>query len=87
MSGTGVTIGTVSHQRQAGDGIDITNSTGNVTINGGTIGNTNDPGGIGVDINGGTGNVTIGATITKTTAGDVVEIRAAPPARSTSTAP
>ena len=71
-----MTIGTVSLNGMAGDGIDVTNSAANITINGGTIGNTNDPGGIGVDINGGSGNVTIGATITKNSAGgvDVVEV-------------
>ena len=73
MSGA-LTIGSVDIDGQTGDGIDITNSAGSVTINGGTIGATNDPAGIGVDINGGAGNVTIGATIAKTTAGDVVEV-------------
>ena len=73
MSGS-LTIGSVDIDGQTGDGIDITNSAGTVTINGGTIGATNDPAGIGVDINGGAGNVTINATIAKTTAGDVVEV-------------
>jgi hypothetical protein len=74
MSGS-LTIGTVDLDGQDGDGIDITNSAGSVTINGGSIGATNDPAGIGVDVNGGTGNVTIGATITDlTAAGDVVEV-------------
>ena len=73
MSGS-LTIGSVDLDGQTGDGIDITNSAGSVTINGGSSATTNDPGGIGVDINGGTGNVTISATINKTTAGDVVEV-------------
>ena len=73
MSGS-LTIGTVSLNGQTGDGVAITNSAGSITINGGTIGNTNDPGSSGVDISGGAGNVTIGATINKTTAGDVVEV-------------
>ena len=54
MSGS-LTIGSVDIDGQTGDGIDITNSPGTVTINGGTIGATNDPAGIGVDINGGAG--------------------------------
>ena len=57
-----------------GDGIDLNNNSATVAINGGSIGNTNDPGGIGVDIAGGNANVTINATINKTTAGDVVEV-------------
>ena len=65
------TASTVSLNGMTGDGIDLDNNSATVAINGGTIGNSNDPGGIGVDINGGTGNVTIGATINKTTAGDV----------------
>ena len=73
MSGS-LTVGTVDLDGQTGDGIDITNSPGTVTINGGTIGATNDPAGIGVDINGGTANVTINATVNKTTAGDIVEM-------------
>ena len=68
------TASTVSLNGMTGDGIDLDNNSATVAINGGTIGNTNDPGGIGVDVNGGTGNVTIGATINKTTAGDVVEV-------------
>ena len=57
-----------------GDGIDLDNNSATVAINGGTIGNTNDPGGIGVDINGGSASVTIAASVTKTTAGDIVEV-------------
>ena len=56
------TATTVSLNGMAGDGIDLDGNSAAVAINGGSIGNTNDPGGIGVDINGGTGNVTIGAT-------------------------
>jgi uncharacterized repeat protein (TIGR01451 family) len=73
MSGA-LVIGSVSINGQTGDGIDITNSAGSVTINGGSIGNTNDPAGVGVDISGGAGNVTIAAAVTKTSAGDIVEI-------------
>src|SRR5262245_63003919 len=53
---------------------EIDNNSATVAINGGTIGNSNDPGGIGVDINAGSASVTINATINKTTAGDVVEV-------------
>ena len=73
MTGS-LTIGTATINGQTGDGIDITNTNGSVTINGGSIGASNDPAGIGVDIQGGTGNVTIGATVNKTTSGDVVEV-------------
>jgi hypothetical protein len=76
MSGS-LTIGSVDIDGQDGDGIDITNlgSGASVTINGGTIGNTNDPAGVGVDINGGLGNITISATINHNTAGThVVEV-------------
>ena len=73
MSGS-LSIGSVSINGQTGDGIDITNSAGSVTISGGNIGSTNDPGGIGVDINGGSGNVSIGASVTKTTDGRAIEV-------------
>ena len=69
------TATTVSLNGMTGDGIDLDGNSATVAINGGSIGNTNDPGGIGVDINGGTGNVTISATINKATAAsDVVEV-------------
>lgn len=73
MSGS-LTIGTVAINGQTGDGIDVTNSAGSLTINGGTIGNTNDPTGIGVDVNGGAGNVTIAASVAKTSTNDAVEV-------------
>jgi len=69
-----VTFGTVDIDDTTGDGIDITNAVNTVTINGGTIGATDDPAGIGVDINNGTADVTIAAAVSKTTAGDIVEI-------------
>jgi hypothetical protein len=68
------TATTVSLNGMAGDGVDLDSNSATVAITGGSIGNSNDPGGIGVDVNGGSGNVTIGATINKTTAGDVVEV-------------
>ena len=49
----------------AGNGITVTNNTNAVSVNGGFIGQTNDPARIGVDINGGSGNVTITSTITR----------------------
>ena len=68
------TASTVSLNGMTGDGIDLDNNSATVAINGGTIGNSNDPGGIGVDINAGSASVTIAASVTKTTAGDIVEV-------------
>ena len=68
------TATTVSLNGMTGDAVDLDGNSATVAINGGSIGNSNDPGGIGVDINDGSGNVTIAAAITKTTAGDIVEI-------------
>jgi uncharacterized repeat protein (TIGR01451 family) len=75
MSGT-FTVPTVSINAQTGDGITITNCPGTVTINAGTVGNTNDPGGNAVEVNGSNGNVTIAASLTKTTAGKIVLVTA-----------
>ena len=69
-----VTFSSIAVNGSTGQGVEITNATNAVSINGGTIGNSNDPGGIGVDINGGAAAVTIAATIAKTTAGDIVEV-------------
>jgi hypothetical protein len=55
-------------------GVSIQGATSSVTIGGGSIGATDDPAGDGVNISGGTGIITIGASITKTSAGNVVEI-------------
>ena len=44
------TASTVSLNGMTGDGIDLDNNSATVAINGGSIGNSNDPGGIGVDI-------------------------------------
>ena len=57
-----------------GDGIDISGNTNAVTISGGSIGNTNDPAGAGVKIGNGNGDVSVAASITKTTAGNVVDV-------------
>jgi Ca2+-binding RTX toxin-like protein len=69
-----VTFTTVNINGDAGAGIETTGNTNAIAINGGTIGNTNDPAGIGVDVNNGTGNINVDATINKTTAGHVVEV-------------
>ncbi len=73
MTGS-LTVGTVTINGQTGDGVAITNSAGSVTIGGGSIGNSNDPGSNGVDIEGGAGNVTINAAVNKTSAGNLVEV-------------
>ena len=57
-----------------GDGVDISGNTAAVTLSAGSIGNTNDPAGIGVRVGSGTGDVTVGASVTKTTAGHVVDV-------------
>jgi hypothetical protein len=69
-----VTFSTVTINNTALAGIRIDNNTNAVNVNGGSIGATDDPTGIGVDINGGFGNVTIAASVTKTTAGNVVSV-------------
>jgi uncharacterized delta-60 repeat protein len=72
MSGTGLTVGTVSLSGATAAGVAITDTTAPVTINGGTI--AAGTGAIGVDINNGAANVSIASSVTKTTAGDLVEI-------------
>ena len=77
-----VTITSVDLDGMSGNGIVITNATGNVTVSGGSIGTggaagagaANDAALDDVHIAGGTGAVTIAADITKTTAGDAVDI-------------
>ena len=69
-----VTFTTVNIDGTTGAGIQITSNTGTVNVNGGTIGGSNDPAGIGVDVNDGSANITIAAAITKTTAGNIVEV-------------
>jgi hypothetical protein len=69
-----VSISNLNIQNTTGQGVEINGATSAVTIATGTIGNTNDPTLEGVLITGGTGAVTVGATVTKTTAGNVVEI-------------
>jgi hypothetical protein len=69
-----VTISSINVQNTAGQGVEIVGATNAVTLTAGTIGSTNDPAAEAVLINGGTGAVTVGATVTKTTAGNVVEV-------------
>jgi choice-of-anchor C domain-containing protein len=69
-----VSFGSVAINNVGGDGVKISNATSGVTISGGAIGNTNDPVGADLNINGGTGAVNVSATLTKTTAGNVVDI-------------
>ncbi|MFL6844992.1 MAG: Ig-like domain-containing protein [Allosphingosinicella sp.] len=70
-----VTFTTVNLQGSALNGVNIVGATNAVTISGGTIGTTNDPGGDGVNVTNGTGAVTVAAAITKTTGGnEVVDI-------------
>ncbi|HEX8240755.1 MAG TPA: Ig-like domain-containing protein [Allosphingosinicella sp.] len=69
-----VTIDSISVQNALGQGVEINGATAAVTITAGGIGNTNDPTQQGVLITGGNGNVTIGATVAKTTSGNVVDV-------------
>ncbi|MEZ4572549.1 MAG: Ig-like domain-containing protein [Thermomicrobiales bacterium] len=55
-------------------GLRIQNNNNPVSINGGSIGATNDPGGNAVDIDGGNANVTVAASVTKTTGGEAVDV-------------
>jgi hypothetical protein len=72
MSGS-LNVGTVSLSGATAAAVAITDTTGTVTLNGGTIvvAGTN---AIGVDINDGAADVNIASSVTKTTAGDLVEI-------------
>ncbi|HEY0044795.1 MAG TPA: tandem-95 repeat protein [Allosphingosinicella sp.] len=69
-----VTFTTVNIDGVGGAGINIVGATNAVNVNGGTIGATNDPTGDGVTITNGTGAVTIAADITKTSAGEAIDI-------------
>jgi len=69
-----VTLGSVAINGTGGDGIDISGTNGAIIISGGSIGDSNDPGGIGVKISGGTAAITINASVAKTTAGDLIEV-------------
>jgi hypothetical protein len=69
-----VTFTTVAINGSSGNGVEINGSDNTVSISGGTIGNSDDPTGDAVNITNGTGAVSIGASVTKTTAGNVVEV-------------
>jgi hypothetical protein len=71
-----VTFSSVAINGSGGDGIEISGNTNAVNINGAgsTIGNTNDPTGDGVRVSGGSADITVAASITKTTAGHVVDV-------------
>jgi hypothetical protein len=69
-----VSMSSLNIQNTTAQGVEIVNATNAVTITTGTIGNLNDPTAEAVLITGGTGAVTVGATITKISAGNVVEI-------------
>jgi uncharacterized repeat protein (TIGR01451 family) len=76
VSGT-ATFTTVAIEGSSGAGIAITNNSGTVNVNGGTIGMGDDPAGNAVDIDGtggGTGSINIAASVRKTTSGRVVEV-------------
>ncbi len=65
----------ISVEGAGNDGISFEgNTTGNLTVGGGSIGAADDPGANGVDIDQGNGTVAISASITKTTSGEAVEI-------------
>lgn len=77
-SGNGsVTFASVDIDGTTAHGVNVTGAagaTGAITISGGTIGATASSAGDGVNITGGSGNVTVAAAITKTNAGNVVEV-------------
>jgi hypothetical protein len=66
------TASSVTIDNTAGNGVEINGSDNAVTLTSGAIGGTNDPTGYGVYVLNGTGDVTIGASVTKTSAGNVV---------------
>jgi hypothetical protein len=69
-----VTFTTVDIDNTGTAGLQVTNNSNAVSVNGGTIGATNDPTGNVVDLDQGTGTVTIAAPLTKSTAGRIVEV-------------
>jgi hypothetical protein len=72
-SGT-VTFSSVTINGVSGAGIEINGATGTVNVNGGAIGNTDDPGSFGVNVTGGSGNVTVAASVAKTSTSAVVQV-------------
>jgi hypothetical protein len=69
-----VTLSSVQINNTTGAGIAVTGNTGAIAVQGGAIGNTNDPTAQGVVIAGGNANVTVAAAITKTTPGRITEV-------------
>jgi hypothetical protein len=79
VSGTGVTIGTVNVSGSGDDGIQISNSSAAITINGGSVSGTTGTGfQVGADANtansGGTGAITYSGTVTTTGSARAVDI-------------
>ena len=62
----------VAINNTGGNGLEINGATNSVTVSGGNIGGTNDPTGFGVYVLNGTGAISVAASVTKTTAGNVV---------------
>ncbi|WP_210242267.1 hypothetical protein [Mesorhizobium sp. B2-3-12] len=73
VTGT-VTFGTVTINNTGASGVRLLNTSGTVNINGGSIGATNDPTGIGVEVSNGAATLNIAASVTKTSAGKIVDI-------------
>jgi len=74
-TGTGVTIDSVDVDDTSGVGVQLSNNSAPIAINGGTVGETvttgTTTGGNGVDIDGGSAAVTVAAAVTNTTARSV----------------
>ncbi|MEZ2328462.1 hypothetical protein AB6802_01905 [Mesorhizobium sp. RCC_202] len=73
VTGT-VTFGTVTIDNTGASGVRLLNTSGTVNINGGSIGATNDPTGSAVEISGGAATLNVAASLTKTSAGKIVDI-------------
>ncbi|QKD00977.1 beta strand repeat-containing protein [Mesorhizobium loti] len=73
VTGT-VTFGTVAIDNTGASGVRLLNTSGTVNINGGSIGASNDPAGIGVEVSGGAATLNVAASLTKTSAGKIVDI-------------
>ncbi|OBQ63353.1 hypothetical protein [Mesorhizobium erdmanii] len=76
VTGT-VTFGTVTIDNTGASGVRLLNTSGSVNINGGSIGATDDPAGIGVEVSGGAATLNVAASVTKTSAGKIVDISGA----------
>lgn len=73
VTGT-VTFGTVTIDNTGLAALRLLNTSGTVNINGGSIGATNDPNTIGVEVSGGAATLNMAASVTKTSAGKIVDI-------------